>query len=259
MAIISISGYAGSGKDTVGRIIQYLHCYNPENISVTEAIINDPSQLYWLDEQSGWEIKKWAGKLKEVASILTGIPIMEFEDQEFKKSYLGAEWDTYGIIRKNGKRQIDVQLTPHNPTGPWLTSKENIEVHNRMTVRDLLQKLGTEALRNGLHENTWVNALMADYVPVPQVGSGVTEENDYAYPNWIITDTRFPNELYAVKQKGGVAIQVIKKGNKAVNDHVSEISLDGAQFDYVIENDGTIEDLVDEVKNIFKKIKDVNA
>ena len=100
---------------------------------------------------------------------------------------------------------------------------------------------------------------MADYVPVPQVGSGVTEENDYAYPNWIITDTRFPNELYAVKQKGGVAIQVIKKGNKAVNDHVSEISLDAAQFDYVIENDGTIENLVDEVKNIFKKINDVNT
>jgi hypothetical protein len=38
---------------------------------------------------------------------------MEFEDQEFKKSYLGPEWDTYGIIRKNGKKvKMRLMLSP---------------------------------------------------------------------------------------------------------------------------------------------------
>lgn len=61
MAIIGVSGYSGSGKDTVGKIIQKL-C-----------------------PKSNWQIKKFAGKLKEIASLLTGIPALKFEDQEFKK------------------------------------------------------------------------------------------------------------------------------------------------------------------------------
>jgi len=248
MAIISISGYAGSGKDTVGRIIQYLHCYNPENISVTEAITDDPSQLYWLDEQSDWKIKKWAGKLKEVASILTGIPVKNFENQEFKKKKLPKCWDV---------------CATYDTGGTFGNEDDHLPVYGEylrpMTVREFLQYLGTDALRDGLHDDVWVNALMADYKPVTinwDCDGNTTVE---AHPNWIITDTRFPNEINAVKQNGGVTIQVIRKKNKAVNDHVSEISLDDAQFDYVIENDGTIEDLVDKVKVTLEKIKHGNA
>jgi dephospho-CoA kinase len=62
-----------------------------------------------------------------------------------------------------------------------------------------------------------------------------------------------------LKQNGGVTIHVIRKKYKAVNDHVSEISLRNVQFDYVIENDGTIEDLVDKVKVTLEKIKHGNA
>ena len=54
--IISISGKIGSGKDTVAEIIKQMSFDKP------------------------WEIKKWAGKLKEVATILTGIPVEKFED-----------------------------------------------------------------------------------------------------------------------------------------------------------------------------------
>jgi hypothetical protein len=32
-----------------------------------------------------------------------------------------------------------------------------------MSVRKLLQKLGTEAMRDGLHTNVWCNALFSDY------------------------------------------------------------------------------------------------
>ena len=36
-------------------------------------------------------------------------------------------------------------------------------------------------------------------------------------------------------------------------EHISETALDNAKFDYVIENDGTIEELIEQVKKILIK------
>jgi hypothetical protein len=190
--IIGINGYAGSGKDTVGTILQQ------------------------IDRDSHWEIKKWAGKLKQVAELLTGIPVEKFEDQEFKKTNLGKQW--------------------------------NDRINNPMSVRDFLQKLGTEGLRDGLHTNTWVNALMADYKCVPADRA----PNGWDCDNWIITDTRFPNEAQAIKDAGGIIIRVTRPGIGPVNDHPSETGLNQWNFDYEIQNDGTLENLINSVK-IFKQ------
>jgi len=190
--IIGINGYAGSGKDTVGTILQQ------------------------IDRDSHWEIKKWAGKLKQVAELLTGIPVEKFEDQEFKKTNLGKQW--------------------------------NDRINNPMSVRDFLQKLGTEGLRDGLHTNTWVNALMADYKCVPADRA----PNGWDCDNWIITDTRFPNEAQAIKDADGIIIRVTRPGIGPVNDHPSETGLNQWKFDYEIQNDGTLENLINSVK-IFKQ------
>ena len=146
--IIGINGYAGSGKDTVGTIIQYLKA-KPQNTSLEDVLDFPLTHQWWLEDISTWEIKKWAGKLKAIASMLTGIPQEKFEDQEFKKTNLEMQWST--LKMKPGKRQdgifpkkIDMNIVP-------------------MTVRDFLQKLGTDAIRDGLHTNAWVNALMSDY------------------------------------------------------------------------------------------------
>ena len=198
--ILGISGRIGSGKDTVGNIIQML------------ALTNDPTV--------NWEIKKYAGKLKEIASILTGATLEQLEDQDFKKQEMGSEW---GI-----------------------------------TYRELLQKLGTEAMRNGLHENVWVNALFADYKAkwVP-TGDSVAEEDvslEKEYPNWIITDMRFPNEFDAVKSRDGITIRVNRtnRWNKPQDiEHESERALDNHEFDYVIDNNGSMSDLILKVREIL--------
>jgi hypothetical protein len=203
MALIGVSGYSNSGKDTVGAVIQYLNCPRP-GASIEEVCANYSEHEWWLDEESDWEIRKFAGKLKDIASHLTGIDIEDFEDQEFKKTNLGVEWWT--------------------EAGP-------------MTVRDFLQKLGTDALRNGLHTNVWVNALMADY----------TEDS-----NWIITDTRFPNEAEAIKSKGGIIIRVNRPGVSAINAHPSETALDDWKFDYTIANVSDIFSLKQSVEQILK-------
>jgi hypothetical protein len=219
MAIIGINGYAGVGKDLVGKIIQWLtarkaypNFVEPRFEDFLKEYDGKDKVILYVDQggpplTSPFEIKKFAGKLKQVASILTGITIKMFEDQEFKKTYLGSEWST--AIRKPGKRQDGL-------FGGELVIKP-------MSVRDLLQKLGTEALRNGLHENTWVNALMADYT---------------IKTNWVITDTRFPNEAEAIKQRDGIILTITNPDVSPVNRHVSETALDNYPFDYVIVNDG---------------------
>lgn len=204
MTLIGISGKAGSGKDTIGEIIQKL------------CLTNKGPQF---------EIKKFAGKLKQTASLLTGISIEKFEDQEFKKTILGSEW---------GKT---TKQNPLNAIEPF----KDITFVEMMSVRDLLQKLGTEAMRNGLHENVWVNALFANY----------TEDKQ-----WVITDVRFPNEFKAIKEKGGIVIRVNRPGygnsmKELAEAHPSETALDGHDFDYVIENDGNLEKLISKVKEIL--------
>jgi hypothetical protein len=140
-----------------------------------------------------------------------------------------------------------------------------------MSVRELLQKLGTDAIRNGLHENAWVNALFADYHPTPnksmeesfkeQFATGSSEIH-YQLPNWIITDMRFPNEMEAVLKREGITIRVVRSFNHKMGSketgtldltplHPSETALDDAEFDYEIINDGSIEDLIEKVKQIL--------
>jgi hypothetical protein len=223
--IIGINGYAGSGKDTVGTIIQYLKTNISDTIISLEDVLEFPlTHQWWLEEQSSWKIKKWAGKLKVIASMLTGIPVEKFEDQEFKKTMLGSEWN--------------------------------------MSVRDFLQKLGTDAIRDGLHGNAWVNALMADYQPISDK-SYVLEDGTLfdlrtlpghpLYPTWIITDTRFPNEAQAIKEVGGLVIRVDRPGVKPINNHPSEVGLDNWDFDYKIANVSDLRALTGTVETILLK------
>jgi hypothetical protein len=133
------------------------------------------------------------------------------------------------------------------------------------TIREFLQTLGTECLRNNLSKNIWAAALFADYKEEP---TNVLKSKGYhledAYPNWCITDMRFPNEMEAVKERKGITIRVVRPdfienaltGQKFPvkvhrNLHASETALDDAEFDYEIINDGSIEDLIEKVREIL--------
>jgi hypothetical protein len=266
--IIGISGYAGSGKDTVGTIIQYLNCKNVGGTTLKEAISNYKDHEWWLEDQSKWEIKKWAGKLKSVAWMLTGIPVEKFEDQEFKKTTLGPEWDywTINVIVNDKKRseegRFDTKEEAEKYSGDMQRSygafkMEYLVEKKSMSVRQFLQELGTDACRNGLHPNVWVNALMADYTPTQvQWSDGpVGGYEDGPMPNWVITDTRFPNEAKAIKDAGGMVVRVERSGVKATNAHPSETSLDNWEFDYVIHNNKSVNDLSKEVKALLRSVK----
>lgn len=78
--IIAISGKIGSGKDTVGKIIQAL-TYKSDNLrlSVAEQI----EGTVYLNHD--WKIKKFATKIKETVANWLGVTVEQLEDREFKE------------------------------------------------------------------------------------------------------------------------------------------------------------------------------
>ena len=222
--LIGISGKMGSGKDTVGKMLQYLSSRT-------------------LERKSDYQIKKFADKLKDMVCLLIGCTREQLEDREFKEKELGEEWNKLDKIA----------LLAYNKDNPLCHEKGYL--HNTMTVRKLLQLLGTEAGREIIHPNIWVNALFADYKVYhepsmyPNGGGGKA-------PNWIITDVRFPNEAKAIKDRGGIVIRVNRldvdkfTANFPQTLHPSETALDDYEFDRVIDNNGSIEELLEKVNKL---------
>ncbi|MFF3691999.1 hypothetical protein [Streptomyces sp. NPDC002221] len=105
------------------------------------------------------------------------------------------------------------------------------EVKKYPGVRALLQRCGTEAGRHILGPDVWVNALFQG-------------EGEWDAPV-VITDVRFPNEAQAVKDRGGLVVQVRRPQQILIHgaDHISENALKGWDFDVIVLNTGTIEDL----------------
>ena len=271
--IIGISGKIGAGKDTVGKIIQYIIAQfkdsdGTEIYDINAFLIgNDVYEEYTkfgidgehrISNDSNWQIKKFAYKLKQCVSIITGIPIEDLEKEEVKNKVLGEEWNNTKFI-------------------PGLGITEDKTVDFVLTIRQLLQQLGTEVGRQ-IHPNFWINALFADYksngnLAFERLDSSerlplTNDPNDFMFPKWIITDVRFPNELQAIKDKGGIVIRVNKymetnniiwgKDSGIFDNlaHCSETALDNATFDYTISaKQGDIESLIQQTKEILIKEK----
>lgn len=284
--IIGISGKIGSGKDTVGKIIQYLHT---DDEDLKEWFLEEPTKALtkWngnFDNLGEYKTKKFASKLKDMVCLLLNCTREQLEDQNFKNKELGEEWWYYKIADKI------------LPRGYYPNEVDNQMCEERhlikLTPRLILQLLGTEAGRNIIHPNIWINALMSEYIPsvywmcdkcmndnlthLTKISSRFDEhETEHVCPNckgeesegditqvinnkssnWIITDLRFPNELEAIKKKEHLLIRINRPRDENAMEHISEIMLDNCNdWDYVIENNGSIEELVEKVKEIFKDL-----
>lgn len=131
--------------------------------------------------------------------------------------------------------------------------------------RIALQIMGTEVMRNGLHPDIWVLAGMHRIA---------------GKKNVVISDTRFPNEIKAIREMGGV-IWNVRRGhlpewyNKLTelkadpnfdkpelvewfmkenypSVHASEYSWHGSAFDAVFYNDTTIQNLQHSIDSVIR-------
>lgn len=106
-------------------------------------------------------------------------------------------------------------------------------------VRVLQQKTGTEAGRDVLHEDVWLDALVDRFSPGAK---------------HVSTSVRYLNEARFITERGGVIIRVNRPGVEAVNDHSSDTEMDDWDFDHVIENDGSLDDLAEKVAALVAEL-----
>lgn len=325
--LLTLSGKAGSGKDTVEKMIQAFmthgHISNRAEIygglgydvlednDLFDSVIVNGNLWYGAPSYTN---KKFADKLKDIVCLLIGCSRKQLEDREFKEAPLGEQWAVWRLDF-NDEFEFDENNLIH--TAPF-NSKEEAEEFVKehelaninkiykeiLTPRLLLQLIGTECGRQMVHPNIWVNSLFSEYTPIHHDHA----PNGFEYPRWIITDVRFKNEVNAVEKLGGLRIRVNrtkrtseewqrqfpdmvvydpdgwdrtnyqyswhqelitlteynsrmmqstcmgKVGTFGINTpHASEVDLDDYdKWDYVIENDGDLRDLMVKVYEMLK-------
>lgn len=138
-----------------------------------------------------------------------------------------------------------------------------------LTPREALQKLGTEWGRS-CYENTWAEmgvrtaqALLSSphYRYTQKEGLQEIEADpklDLVPAGVAIPDVRFKNEIAAIKAAGGKVVRIVRPGaglGGSAGLHPSEVeqaSIPDSEFDYVIQNDGTLEELRMKVHRIVR-------
>jgi len=143
----------------------------------------------------------------------------------------------------------------------WWTNRLGIVI----TPRWVLQNWGTEVCRNGFHDDIWIASLE----------NKLRNSTD----DVVISDCRFPNEIAAIKHSGGLVVRVVRDpepewydaavsrnrgpdGNSTwalsgrkleqLGVHDSETAWVGTKFNVVLDNNGTLDDLYQQVKRLVQ-------
>ena len=161
-------------------------------------------------KQYNFKNKKFGHYVKKTVSLLTGIKTKDIYKRKIKNKYL-EEWG--------------------------------------MTVGKMFQIVGTDALRNNLHKDTWI----------------ITLFNNSRNQNIIISDVRFKNEADSIKKRGGILIRLEGdpknlrgKDGRDVN-HKSETDLDNYEnFDIIWNNKPPRKNINNLIKIIEDKINEKN-
>lgn len=95
--------------------------------------------------------------------------------------------------------------------------------------RALLQTAGTEGVRKVLGSSIWT-----DYLK-----SVVSESQD----KFVVSDVRFNDEALALKELGALLVRVTRKSQHPALGHSSETDLDRISVDLSVPNDGSVEEL----------------
>lgn len=142
---------------------------------------------------------------------------------------------------------------------PWWSKRLGIQ---HLTPRWVLQHWGTEVGRRAFHDEIWIAS----------VENKLRSIKDHI----VISDCRFPNEVEAIKKAGGITLRV-ERGEKPIwydaaviynkginhpeyksaramldsmNVHASEYSSVGLNYDYIVDNNGSIDDLHNRIESI---------
>lgn len=115
--------------------------------------------------------------------------------------------------------------------------------------RELFQKLGTEGGRLLFGEDIWLKRWRYHYDAYKDV------------MNYVVPDVRFENEAEYIRSLGGVVIHVVRDGVESKllgtsGKHASEAGIKPHANDFVLDNNGTKQDLYDRLNNVVASLPD---
>lgn len=145
----------------------------------------------------------------------------------------------------------------------WWASRLNMP---HLTPRWILQYWGTDVCRKAFHDDIWIAS----------VENKMRKTGD----NIVISDVRFPNEIAAIHNAGGIVVRITRgenpewydaaasanagpEGNatwsisksklESIKIHASETAWVGGNIDHVISNDNSIDELFAQISQLLPR------
>jgi len=178
----------------------------------------------------------------------------EFRRESFANTLKDAVAAVFGWDRTMLEGRTKEAREWREQVDPWWAERLAMPT---LTPRWVLQYWGTEVCRKGFHDDIWIASLE----------NKLRNSKD----NVVISDCRFPNEIQSIRDAGGkivwvqrgelpdwydTAVEANLGHNYAVQDlkmrkiHASETAWVGTNFDTIIDNNRSIDDLYQQAKLI---------
>lgn len=229
--IVGICGLTKSGKSAAGNVLVGAHNYAA--IAFGDAIKRVLMEVYDFTVEQLW------GSEKEVP------------DKRFPREH-SFEWDS------DGRRKCSCC--------GMAGAKELDGSKCYLTPRHAMKTLGTEWGRN-CYWDTWARRAVKDALTVlddhleynREVGVVPAITRDY--DGVVIPDVRFKNEMQVIREAGGKLVRIVRPGyEKPQWDHLSEteqLTVPDSEFNYIMHNQGTLEDLALKVEDMTMLLEDL--
>ncbi len=171
----------------------------------------------------------------------------EFRRESFASTLKDAVSSVFGWDRTMLEGRTKEAREWREQVDPWWAARLDMPT---LTPRWVLQYWGTEVCRKAFHDDIWIASLE----------NKLRNSKD----NIVISDCRFPNEIESLKRAGGNivwvqrgalpdwyedAVSANQGNNRGLNSmkmrkiHAGEWAWLGSDFDVVIDNNGSIDDL----------------
>lgn len=217
MKIIGISGRKQAGKNTVANYIN--GDILKQKGMVREFFINDDGQLIveTSSENGEYGYGQFDVTRKDEAFVTYAykelwpyIKVYHFADPLKKMSIDLFDLEPNLIYGNNDDKNTKTDLL-------WQNMPDNLSNKSgKMTIREFLEHFGTNVIRK-IKNDAWVSFT---------INSLLLENPEIA----IIPDVRFPNEVEAIKNAGGINIRLTRDIYNSTSD--SESALDKNKFDW---------------------------
>lgn len=239
--IIAVFGKSKSGKNTVGDMIAASH-KGVVQIAFADRLKQLCAELFDLASS---DLNTDEGKARPTALACPTCPMCGSIDVEMLPSTIAfSSFYDQPVVNYKGPRQLTCRAcgapgSPESFKGFW-------------TPRMILQHVGTEGIRR-VDPMAWARIAARSAVSLLDARGQVSGERLTSLV--VVTDGRFRTELAAIRAVGGMAWRIRRPetddATTGIARHVSETEIDGIpdeDFDAVITNDGTLDDLLHAVR-----------